>query len=117
MPIETIFMDPQNRRHSPRTDFKSIVDLVSGGRLYKEMSENISDTGIFLKSKQPGNYNIFDTVTLSFQLPDSSPVKYAGTVVRKTEDGLGVLFSGKDYPSVYKSSPRIYNLFEPQHIS
>ncbi len=116
MAINTPHTDPREKRHSPRISFKSTVDLVSKGQLYKEMSENISDTGIFLKSKHLYNYTIFDKIILSFQRPDSLPAKYTGTVVRITKDGIGVLYSPSSpqsayRPSEYRYRPRIDNLF------
>ena len=47
---KNIYTDPGGRRNSPRTTFKNTVEVVLQGRLFKEISENVSETGIFLKS-------------------------------------------------------------------
>jgi len=112
---KNIYTDPGGRRNSPRTIFKNTVEVVLQGRLFKEISENVSETGIFLKSKHPEKYTIFEDLTLSFQLADSRPAKYYGTVVRKTDDGIGVLFSGINHPSAYRFSPNIDTLFRSNH--
>ena len=108
MAIDEIYKD---RRNSERISFMGQVDLVLGGKLYKEESDNISDTGIFLKSKHPENYHVFDNLTLSFQPPDAKPVKHSATVIRKVDAGIGILFSGLNRPSAYRFSPRIDGLF------
>lgn len=84
-------------RHSPRFDYESPVDLVLNGRLHKEMTSDISDTGIFLKSRHPEKYNVHDKLIIAFQGPDSKPVKHIGRVARKTDEGIGVLYVGENH--------------------
>ncbi|WDP92793.1 MAG: PilZ domain-containing protein [Desulfobacter sp.] len=112
MAIENAYLPPEERRNAPRTPCHCIVDVVVDGRLYKEQAVDISDTGIFLKSKCRENYHVFDEIALSFQLPGQNPVKHSGIVARITEEGIGVLFTGIDYPDVNRLAPQIEALFE-----
>ncbi len=117
MAINEIYNDPKGRRNSPRSNYSCEVDLVVGERLYKEISDNISETGIFLNSRHPEKYNVFDNLTLSYEMPDSSPVKHTATVIRKTDTGIGVLFYDVNHPRAYRFSPSLGDLFISDRIS
>ncbi len=106
-------MNMNNRRNAPRTKYKGMVDLVMGRRLYKEPSDNISSTGIFINSSSPEKYAIFDKLTLTFQLPDASPVKRVGQIVRKNNNGIGVTYLDIEPPREYHVKPNIQTLFSP----
>ena len=83
-----------DRRRSPRVDYTKPVDLLLDGRLIKETSSNISDTGIFIASRRPDKYEVHDKLTISF-ISDSKPVKRIGWVVRKAHNGVGVVYIGE----------------------
>ncbi len=105
-------MNMNNRRNAPRTKYQGMVDLVVGRRLYKEPSDNISATGIFINSSNPEKYAIFDKLTLAFQMPDASPVKRVGQVVRKNSSGIGVTYLDIDAPQGKKRvTPNIQAMF------
>ncbi|WDP92361.1 MAG: PilZ domain-containing protein [Desulfobacter sp.] len=104
-------MDLKNRRNAHRMSFNGMVDLVVEGRLYKEMGENISESGIFIQSSRPEKYTIFDKLTLAFQGPDDKPVKHVGRVVRKGGGGIGVLYLDTNQPVAYQAKPNIQPFF------
>lgn len=101
MPKPNSSSSPKNLRNSPRVDYKSPVDLILNGRLYKEVSVNINETGVFIKSNRLEDYKLFDKLLLSFQTEDLKPVKRMGRIVRKTNEGIGVVYLDNDYPRFY----------------
>ena len=80
------------RRESPRKSLKTRVKLVVGGRERVEESKNISLTGLFLKSNQPEKYDINDSVEVSFTDESGTPTSHNGKIIRKTNDGVGVMY-------------------------
>lgn len=113
MVIKNAYLPLEERRNSKREQFNGIVDVVHNGKLHKEEIGDISETGIFLKSKNPEKYKVFDDLTLSFQLKDQTPVKHSGTVARVTKDGIGISYIGIENPETYRPAPQIEKLFEP----
>ncbi len=81
------------RRQSQRRTLKTIVDFVIQGKLFKEPSKDLSDTGMFIVAKKPVRYHTNEPVTLTFQIPEGDHYKHRGRIVRKTNRGIGVLFS------------------------
>lgn len=112
MTVKVAYLAQDDRRTSLRTPYYGIIDVVIKGSLYKEEAVNISDAGVFFRSGHPENYHVFDDLTLSFQLPDLSPVKHSGTVVRVTDSGIAVLYNGIECPDDHWLCPQIAPLFE-----
>ena len=88
-------IESKERRNSPRVKYTEPVDLFLNGRLYKETSSNVSDSGIFVKCSRPDVYQVHDKLTLTFIAPGSKPVKRVGWVVRKAHKGIGVAYIGE----------------------
>lgn len=98
-------------RNSPRFDYGLPVDILFKRKLYKGISINISETGIFIKSIPLDDFKIFDKLTITFQRPDLKPVKEIGRVARKTNEGIGILFLGENHPKANWLRPNIEVLF------
>lgn len=81
-----------DKRKQARKSIQAFVDFVKEGKLFKETSRDISQSGIFLNSAASSRYNVGDFLTLAFQTANSKPQKHDGTVVRKTDDGIGINF-------------------------
>lgn len=80
------------RRESPRKSLKTRVKLVLGGKERVEESRNISLTGLFLKSNQPDSYAINDPVAVSFKDESGAPETHNGKIVRKSNEGIAVMY-------------------------
>ncbi len=81
------------RRQSQRQKLKTIVDFVIQGKLFKETSKNLSNTGMFIVARKPGRYDINEPMTLTFQISEGQHNKHRGRIVRKTSRGIGVDFA------------------------
>ncbi len=80
------------KRRYQRKNVRTMVDFVKDGRLYKEISKDLSQSGIFLKTRVPNMYKLDDYFTLSFQYSNGEPYKNQGRVVRKNAKGVGIQF-------------------------
>jgi len=107
MTSQKAYQDLYDWRNSPRLDGEVPVDILFKGKLYKGISVNISDTGIFIKSIPLDDFKIFDKLTITFQKPDLKPVKEIGRVARKTNKGIGILFLGENHPKANWRRPNI----------
>jgi hypothetical protein len=85
-------LKPNEKRKKSRKGLQTSVEFIKGSVLFKEISRDISYSGIFLKSKTPDKFNINDLITLTFQTSKSHPQKFNGKVVRKDKSGIGVKF-------------------------
>lgn len=90
-PIKSTQSGKEKRRY-PRHTFNALVDFVRQNHLYKETADNLSESGIFIRSNNPAQYMLNERVTLSFQTSDGKPHKYTGEIVRKNESGIGIHF-------------------------
>ena len=111
MTSQKSYQNPSNWRNAPRYDYGAPVDILFKGKLYKGMSINVSQTGIFIKSIPLDDFKIFDKLTITFQKPDLKPVKEIGRVARKTNEGIGILFLGENHPKADVLRPNIEVLF------
>lgn len=107
-----IYQDLFNSRNSSRLDCEVPVDILFKGKLYKGISVNISETGLFIKSIPLDDFKIFDKLTITFQKPDLKPVKEIGRVARKTKEGIGILYLGENHPKANWPRPNIEVFFE-----
>ena len=87
-----LYVDKDGNRRAPRTKIKRFVDYVINGKLCRGISDNLSATGIFLKSKYIDHCHLNDRLVLAFQMPDNTPFKYNGQVVRITDEGIGIQY-------------------------
>ncbi len=86
------YLGINERRINPRKEFKTFVEFIKEGRLFKETSRDLSYSGIFLESKAPNQYNINDSIILTFQTLKGRPQKQKGKIVRKDSNGIGIKF-------------------------
>ena len=87
---------PDEKRKYPRKPYKTNVEFIGKGTLFKETSRDISYSGIFLKSKMPDKYKLDEIIMLTFQTSKGAPQKRNGRVVRKTSRGIGIHFIKTD---------------------
>ena len=78
-------------RAEPRHDRKILVAYEIDDYIHKDITRDISNTGVFIETHSPPA--IGETITLSFSFSeDKKPVKVSGRVVRTTPDGFAVKF-------------------------
>ena len=77
------------KRSFPRVRLNTDATIVARGACYRGMLENISLTGVFVRTKLP--VDVGDTADITLPLPTASlhtPIEFKGTVVRIEEDGM-----------------------------
>ncbi len=78
-------------RAESRHDRKILVAYEIDDYIHKDITRDISNTGVFIETHSPPA--IGETITLSFSFSeDKKPVKVSGRVVRTTPDGFAVKF-------------------------
>lgn len=82
----------KEKRNNPRYNFEQNIEFVQGGKLFKEVSKDLSHTGIFLKTTAPDSYDTGTEVILTFRTPNEGPQKRTGRIVRKDKNGIGIHF-------------------------
>ena len=79
------------RRKYDRKDFLRITDYTVGDRYYRDFIQDISGSGVFIKTSQ--TFSVGQTVIMTFMSPDyQKPFKISGEIVRVHSDGIGVKF-------------------------
>ena len=82
------------RKHVRRPLFM-LVDYASQKGVYKDFTQNISESGVFIETRMP--FRVGEDVTLTFPLPSRNEhLKIAGEVVRTDPEGIGVKFKLSD---------------------
>ena len=82
--------DRKLRQHDRKTFFM-IVDYMVEGRYFRDFMQDMSDTGVFIKTSQ--NVALGQKILMTFMSPDNQqPFKINGKVVRLTSEGVGVKF-------------------------
>ena len=78
-------------RDDPRQDRKILVAYEKNNYLYKDVTRDISHTGVFIETHSPPA--IGEDITISFSLSEGKkPIKISGRVVRTTPNGFAVKF-------------------------
>jgi len=78
-------------RKNVRVDCFVSVDYADSERVFKDYIEDISATGVFIKTRE--SFSIGEEVVLSMGLSrDGSAFKIPAAVVRVAQDGIGVKF-------------------------
>ena len=78
-------------RDNPRQDRKILVAYEKNNYLYKDVTRDISHTGVFIETHSPPA--IGEEITISFSLSEGKkPIKISGRVVRTTPNGFAVKF-------------------------
>ena len=79
------------RQHDRKTFFM-IVDYVVGDRYFRDFIQDMSDTGVFIKTSQ--NIPLGRKILMTFMSPDNQkPFKINGEVARVTPEGIGIKFA------------------------
>jgi hypothetical protein len=85
--------DRQNgkpRKHD-RKDFFLIVDYKVDDQYYRDVIQDISESGVFIKT--PQKFSVSQQIRMTFMSPDyQEPFNIKGEIVRVHADGIGVKF-------------------------
>lgn len=94
--IRQFYKEFQERQHSKprkhdRKDFFMIVDYSVSDRYYRDFIQDISESGVFIKTSQ--TFSVGQKIQLTFMSPDyQKPFKIKGEIVRVHTDGVGARF-------------------------
>jgi Tfp pilus assembly protein PilZ len=94
--IREFYQEFQERQHSKprkheRKDFFMIVDYSVSDHYYRDFIQDISETGVFIKTSQ--TFSVDQKIQMTFMSPDyQKPFKIKGEIVRVHTDGVGVKF-------------------------
>ena len=78
-------------RKNARKEFLMIVDYSVNDRYYRDFIQDISESGIFIKT--PQMFSAGQKIKMTFMSPDyQKPFKIKGEIVRVHWDGVGVKF-------------------------
>jgi Tfp pilus assembly protein PilZ len=84
----------KEQRESSRKDFLTIIDYNVGDRYYRDFIQDISPSGVFIKTSQ--NFSVGQPILMTFMSPDNQkPFKINGEIIRTNEEGIGVKFKIK----------------------
>ena len=79
------------QRKYDRKEFSMIVDYSVNDRYYRDFIQDISESGLFIKT--PQMFSAGQGIKMTFMSPDyRKPFKIKGEIVRVHEDGVGVKF-------------------------
>ena len=79
------------RRKFDRKDFLRIVDYSVGGQYYRDFIQDLSSSGVFIKTSR--TFSEGQTILMTFMSPDNqSPFKIIGEIIRIHTNGIGVKF-------------------------
>jgi len=78
-------------RKADRKDFFMSVDYVVEGRYYRDFIQDMSDSGVFIKTRQ--QFEPGQEILMTFMAPDQQkPFKIPGKIMRALDTGIGVRF-------------------------
>ena len=81
----------KKQRKYSRKGFLTLIDYNVGDRSYKDFIQDISGSGIFIKTSQ--TFSVGQTISMTFMSPDNQkPFRINGEIIRIHEDGIGVKF-------------------------
>ncbi len=81
----------ESERKHVRVDCFVSVDYTDSERVFKDYIEDISTSGVFIKTRE--TFSVGEEIVLSMSLSrDGSAFKIPATVVRASPDGIGVRF-------------------------
>ena len=79
------------RRKYHRTDLFRIIDYNVGGQDYRDLIQDISGSGVFIKTVH--KFSIGQSILMTLMSPTSQkPFKIIGEIIRVHTDGFGVKF-------------------------
>jgi len=94
--MRQFYQEFQERQHSKprkhdRKDFFMIVDYSVNDQYYRDFIQDISESGVFIKTSQ--SLSVGQKIQMTFMSPDyQKPFKIKGEIVRIRTDGVGVKF-------------------------
>ncbi|MCG8640204.1 MAG: PilZ domain-containing protein [Desulfobacterales bacterium] len=91
----------EKRRHK-REKTRVPVEVVTGGRLYKETAKDVSFSGIYIRNTLFHKYEINQQIVLAFESKQGEAHTVEGTIVRKDEFGAGIQFDEQLIPIAFK---------------
>ncbi len=78
-------------RKDDRKDFFMTVDYVVNDRYYRDFIQDMSDSGVFIKTRQ--KFESGQDILMTFMSPDlQKPFKMPGEIMRTLDNGIGVRF-------------------------
>ena len=81
-----------NNRRTYRKACNLVVDYSVGGLFFNGLAKDISSEGLFIGNRHPGT--VGETVQLTVSSPElPGPLKLDGSIVRATDNGIGVRFN------------------------
>ena len=81
----------EKSRKADRKDFFVTVDYVVNGRYYRDFIQDMSDGGVFIKTRQ--KFETGQDILMTFMSPDQQkPFKIPGEIMRALDNGIGVRF-------------------------
>ena len=81
---------PEQRKYD-RKDFIRIIDYTVGDRYYRDFIQDMSNSGVFIKTSQ--TFSEGQMILMTFMSPDNQqPFKINGEIVRVMPNGIGVKF-------------------------
>jgi len=101
----------EKSRKADRKDFFMTVDYVVADRCYRDFIQDMSDSGVFIKTRQvfrPGQ-----DILMTFMAPDlQKPFKIPGEIMRTLDNGIGVRFK-KESPVQAETIVALVNQIRP----
>jgi len=80
----------EQRKYS-RKDFLTITDYNVGDRYYRDFIQDLSASGVFIKTSQ--KFSVGQPILMTFMSPDNQkPFRINGEIIRTQKDGIGVAF-------------------------
>ena len=81
----------EKARKDERRDYFMTVDYVVDDRYYRDFIQDMSESGVFIKTRQV--FNPGQEILMTFMSPDLKiPFKIPGEIMRTRDDGIGVRF-------------------------
>ncbi len=81
----------EKSRKADRKDFFMTVDYVIADRYYRDFIQDMSDGGVFIKTRQ--TFKPGQDILMTFMSPDlQKPFKISGEIMRTLDNGIGVRF-------------------------
>ncbi len=101
----------KGRRKNNRKAFFMTVDYVVDGKYYRDFIQDVSSSGIFIKTRQ--KFEVGKIIWMTFMAPDfQMPYKISGKITRTLERGFGVQFI-KESPVHEETIAALINKIRP----
>ncbi len=88
---ETSEQTDEKRKHE-RKSTNVQVEIITSGKLSKEIAKDISLSGIYVKKDKFDRYKVDEAVVLAFESKTGDAQTLEGKIVRKDDEGIGIRF-------------------------